>query len=137
MKKNVRLTPGIDPEKWPEGIDRATYGLKTVFAHLGGDYLKPDFTLLDKLEWIKSINSRDKEGRLKAPWNGQLAHHVGCLFAHMTHWQLSKDNGFEHTYLIESDGLNPSLLAVPVEAIGSVVHHAPKDYDGGAVCSFA
>lgn len=129
VKKNVRLTSGIDPETWPEGLDRAVYGLKTVFAHLGGNYLAPDFTLLDNLPWIKSINSRDENGRLRAPWNGQLARHVGCLFAHMTHWQLSKDNGLEHTYLVESDGLNPLLLSVPVEAVGSVAHHAPKDYD--------
>ena len=47
----------------------------------------------------------------------------------MTHWQLSKDNGFEHSYLIETDGLNPSLIAIPVGALGSVVHNAPKDYD--------
>lgn len=129
VKKNVRLIPGIDPVKWPQGLDRAAYGLKTVLERLGGDYLKPDFTLLDNLPWIKSINSRDRNGKLKAPWNGLLSRHVGSLFTHINHWQLSKDNGHNHTYLVESDGLNPSLLAIPVGAIGSVVHNAPKDYD--------
>jgi hypothetical protein len=46
-------TPGVDASKWPAGIDRAVYGLKTVFKHLAGDYLKPDFRLLADLAWVK------------------------------------------------------------------------------------
>ena len=36
------------------------------------------------------------------------------------------NDGNEHTYLLESDGLNPMTLAVPIGSIGSIVHHAPK-----------
>ena len=119
----------MDPNLWPKGIDRAVYGLKTVFELLGGDYLKPDFNLIANLPWIKSLAARDDEGRIAPPWDGQLTHHVGCLFAHMAQWQLAKDAGNEHTYLLESDGLNPSLLSIPVGSLGSVARNAPRDYD--------
>ena len=129
VSTNIRLVPGVDPNLWPKGIDRAVYGLKTVFELLGGDYLKPDFNLIANLPWIKSLAARDDEGRIAPPWDGQLTHHVGCLFAHMAQWQLAKDAGNEHTYLLESDGLNPSLLSIPVGSLGSVARNAPRDYD--------
>ena len=47
----------------------------------------------------------------------------------MAQWQLAKDAGNEHTYLLESDGLNPSLLSIPVGSLGSVARNAPRDYD--------
>ena len=128
VKKNVRLTPGIDALAWPKGLEMAMYSLKTVFKNLGGSYTKPDFKLLDGMEWIQSINSRDPKGRLNGPWVS-LSHHVGCLYAHMYQWQLAADNKNKHTYVLESDGLNPALLAVPVESLGTIVQHAPKDYD--------
>ena len=129
VSTNIRLVPGVDPNLWPKGIDRAVYGLKTVFELLGGDYLEPDFNLIANLPWIKSLAARNDEGRLAPPWDGQLTHHVGCLFAHMAQWQLAKDAGNEHTYLLESDGLNPSLLSIPVGSLGSVARNAPRDYD--------
>jgi hypothetical protein len=129
VSANIRLVPGVDPNLWPKGIDRAVYGLKTVFELLGGDYLEPDFNLIANLPWIKSLAARNDEGRIAPPWDGQLTHHVGCLFAHMAQWQLAKDAGNEHTYLLESDGLNPSLLAIPVGSLGSVARNAPRDYD--------
>ena len=46
---------------------------------------------------------------------------MGCLFAHMLNWQLAADNGNKHTYVMESDGLDPALLAVPVGALGRAV----------------
>ena len=61
VSTNIRLVPGVDPNLWPKGIDRAVYGLKTVFELLGGDYLKPDFNLIANLPWIKSLAARDDE----------------------------------------------------------------------------
>ena len=123
----------MDPTLWPKGIDRAVYGLKTVFELLGGDYLKPDFNLIANLPWINVLATREETtGRLAKDWrdNPRLAHHVGCLFAHMAQWQLAADEGLQiATYLLESDGLNPSLLSIPVGSLGSVARNAPRDYD--------
>jgi hypothetical protein len=35
----------------------------------------------------------------------------------MSQWQLAKDNGNEHTYVVNADGLNPWLLSVPVVSL--------------------
>ena len=56
-------------------------------------------------------------------------HHVGCLFAHLAQWQLAADSGNKHTFIFESDGFLPGLLAVPVAALGDIQHQAPEDYD--------
>ena len=44
-------------------------------------------------------------------------HHFGCLFAHLAQWQLAADSGNKHTFIFESDGFLPGLLAVPVAAL--------------------
>ena len=134
VRENVRLVPGVDPTQWPTrgGLERAVYGLKTVFALLGGDYRAPDFHLVEDLPWINVLATREeKTGRLAKDWrdNPRLAHHVGCLFAHMAQWQLAADEGLSDAYLLESDGLDPSLLSVPVGALGAVAQNAPSDYD--------
>ena len=150
VKKNVRLTPSVDATRWPHDLDQAVYALKSVFENLGGYYREPDLSLVKDLPWIKALDARDRRGRLREPWNGGLvASRVSTLFAHMSQWQLAKDNGNEHTYVVNADGLNPWLLSVPVVslfqssygqldtdvvfhsqgALGSVVRNAPKDYD--------
>ena len=131
VKKNVRLTPTVDAARWPRDLDRAVYALKSVFGELGGDYREPDLTLVKDLSWIKAVDARDTRGRLREPWNGDLvASRVSALFSHMAQWQLARDNGNEHTYVVDArDGLNPWLLSVPVSALGSIAHNAPKDYD--------
>lgn len=131
VKKNVRLTPTVDAARWPRDLDRAVYALKSVFGELGGDYREPDLTLVKDLSWIKAVDARDARGRLREPWNGDLvASRVSALFSHMAQWQLARDNGNEHTYVVDArDGLNPWLLSVPVSALGSIAHNAPKDYD--------
>ena len=107
------------------------YALKSVFDELGGDYREPDLTLVKDLPWIKAVDARSKRGKLREPWNGDLvASRVSALFSHMAQWQLARDNGNEHTYVVDArDGLNPWLLSVPVGALGSIAHNAPKDYD--------
>lgn len=131
VKKNVRLTPTVDATRWPHDLDRAVYALKSVFDELGGDYREPDLTLVKDLPWIKAVDARSKRGKLREPWNGDLvASRVSALFSHMAQWQLARDNGNEHTYVVDArDGLNPWLLSVPVGALGSIAHNAPKDYD--------
>ena len=47
----------------------------------------------------------------------------------MAQWQLAADEGLSDAYLLESDGLDPSLLSVPVGALGAVAQNAPSDYD--------
>ena len=118
MKKNVRLTPSVDATRWPHDLDQAVYALKSVFEDLGGDYREPDLSLVKDLPWIKALDARDRRGRLREPCNGGLvASRVSTLFAHMSQWQLAKDNGNEHTYVVNADGLNPWLLSVPVVSL--------------------
>ena len=125
----VRVVPGVDAMKWPKSLDRSVYALKSVFTQLNGDYLTPDFTLLKGLPWLESISNRDaKTGKLAPPWV-EISHHVGCLFAHMTYWQTALDNNLQDAFIFESDGLNPSLLSVPVGSLGAVAKNAPSDYD--------
>ena len=128
VSQNVRITAGIDPKLWPEGLDRTVYALKSVFANLGGDYLHPDFTLLKGLDWIEAPNSRDLDGKIAGAW-APLERHVGLLFGHFYQWQLAKDAGNKATIIIDNNGLDPVKLAVPVTSLGAIVDHAPTDFD--------
>jgi len=128
VSKNVKITAGVDPTMWPEGLDRAVYALKSIFESLGGDYLHPDFTLLKGLDWIEAPNSRDLDGKIAGAW-APLERHVGSLFGHLYQWQLAKDAGNKATIVVDSDGLDPVKLAVPVTSFGAIIDHAPADFD--------
>ena len=128
VSQNVKIAAGVDPKVWPEGLDRTVYALKSVFKNLGGDYLHPDFTLLKGLDWIEAPNSRDLDGKIAGAW-APLERHVGLLFGHFYQWQLAKDAGNEATIIVDTDGLDPVKLAVPVTSFGAIVDHAPTDFD--------
>ena len=128
VAKNVKVTAAVDPNTWPEGLDRSVYALKTVFEKRGGDYLHPDFSLLHGLDWIDAPMSRDLDGKIAGAW-AALSHHVGELFGHMYQWQLAKDACNNATLIVDSDGLSPARLSVPVSSFGAIVDHAPKDFD--------
>ena len=128
VSKNVKITASVNPKMWPEGLDRAVYALKTVFEVLGYDYLHPDFSALKGLDWIEAPNSRDLDGKIAGAW-AALSKHVGTLFGHMYQWQLAKDAGNTHTIIVDTGGLSPSTLGVPVSSFGAIVDHAPEDFD--------
>lgn len=128
VSKNVRITANVDPNAWPDGLDRSVYALKTVFEKLGGDYLHPDFSLLNGLEWIDAPLSRDLDGKIAGAW-AALSHHVGTLFGHMYQWQLAKDSRNNATLIVDTDGLNPARLSVPVSSFGAIADHAPANFD--------
>ena len=128
VSKNVKITASVNPKKWPDGLDRAVYALKSVFEILGGDYLHPDFSLLKGLDWIEAPNSRDLDGKIAGAW-GALSNHVGTLFGHMYQWQLAKDSMNKATIIVDSDGLAPTKLGVPVSSFGAIIDNAPAEYD--------
>jgi hypothetical protein len=128
VSDNVRITAGVSTVKWPDGMDRAVYALKSIFQRRGGDYLSPDLTLLSGLDWLEAANMRDIDGKINGAW-APLAHHVGEVFSHFYQWQLAKDAGNNATIIVSADGLNPLYLAVPVSSFGAIVDHAPKSYD--------
>ena len=128
VSKNVKITASLNPKKWPDGLDRAVYALKSIFEILGGDYLHPDFSLLKGLDWIEAPNSRDLDGKIAGAW-AALSNHVGTLFGHMYQWQLAKDSMNKATIIVDSDGLAPTKLAVPVSSFGAIIDNAPADYD--------
>jgi len=128
VSKNVKITASVNPKMWPEGLDRSVYALKTVFEVLGYDYLHPDFSALKGLDWIEAPNSRDLDGKIAGAW-AALSKHVGTLFGHMYQWQLAKDAGNNYTIIVDTGGLSPSTLGVPVSSFGAIVDHAPEDFD--------
>ena len=128
VSKNVKIIASLNPKKWPDGLDRAVYALKTVFEILEGDYLHPDFSLLKGLDWIEAPNSRDLDGKIAGAW-AALSNHVGTLFGHMYQWQLAKDSMNKATIIVGSDGLAPTKLAVPVSSFGAIIDNAPAEYD--------
>jgi hypothetical protein len=111
VSQNVKIAAGVDPKVWPEGLDRTVYALKSVFKNLGGDYLHPDFTLLKGLDWIEAPNSRDLDGKIAGAWAPL------------------ERAGNEATIIVDTDGLDPVKLAVPVTSFGAIVDHAPTDFD--------
>lgn len=127
VKRNLRATPGVDIRKWPERIDVAEYAVSGVLTHTA----HPDsLEGLRGLPWLDILLKRDaRSGKVTDPVLLELSHHFGCLFAHMTQWQLAADLGNRDTFVFESDGFSDALLGVPVSALGDVQHRAPADYD--------
>ena len=85
--------------------------------------LHPDFSALKGLDWDEGAEFAD----LILP--GPVSKHVGTLFGHMYQWQLARAPGNNHTIIVDTGGLSPSTLGVPVSSFGAIVDHAPEDFD--------
>ena len=76
--------------EWPERIEVANYAVAGVLALTA----HPDSLQgLQSLPWLDVLTKRDGEGKLSDPAALSLSHHFGCLFAHLTQWQLAADLG--------------------------------------------
>lgn len=136
VRRNVRATPGVDIELWPEKLDVAEYAVSGVVARarLAAMKEEPDAThtdqaILGSLPWLDILTKRNKRGKITNPDLLERAHHFGCLLAHLGQWQLARDVGNADTMVFESDGFLPGLLGVPVSSLGAVQQYAPEDYD--------
>ena len=125
---NVRATPGVDIPEWPRRLDVAEYAVSGILAQT--EHPEDMKEAFENLPWLNYLTNRDpKTGKVTDPDVLLRQHHVGCLFAHLAQWQLAADSGNKHTFIFESDGFLPGLLAVPVAALGDIQHQAPEDYD--------
>ena len=125
---NVRATPGVDISEWPRRLDVAEYAVSGILAQT--EHPEDMEKAFENLPWLNYLTNRDpKTGKVTDPDVLLRQHHVGCLFAHLAQWQLAADSGNKHTFIFESDGFLPGLLAVPVAALGDIQHQAPEDYD--------
>jgi len=125
VKELVRLTPGVNIHDWPEKENIAQYALKSVLENKAEDM---EFS---KMPWLSFYASRDNDGHFRDKFAEErhLEHHIGCLFAHMFQFQLAYDSGYKHTFMLESDAWDPSLIALPFSAYDTLVENAPQDYD--------
>ena len=125
---NVRATPGVDISEWPRHLDVAEYAVSGILAQT--EHPEDMKEAFKNLPWLDVLTTRDpKTGGVTDPDVLLRQHHFGCLFAHLAQWQLAADSGNKHTFIFESDGFLPGLLAVPVAALGDIQHQAPGDYD--------
>ena len=143
--RNVRATPGVDIELWPEKVDVARYAVSGVVARARialetadtdsdsepstRTKTHTDAAILGGLPWLDILTSVDDNGKVTDPELLSRGHHFGCLLAHMAQWQMASDVGNKDTMVFESDGFLPGLLGVPVSGLGAVQQHAPDDYD--------
>jgi len=128
VRENVRAVPGVDVLRWPRDVDFAEYAVSGVLAHT--QHPEDPARALGELPWVNALVRRDpRSGRMTDEESLRLSHHFGCLFAHVAQWQMSLDEGAEHTFVFESDGFEPGLLGVPVSALGAIQRAAPRDYD--------
>jgi hypothetical protein len=126
----LELSPGVDPLAWPAHFEDAEYGVRGLEAMLYQNETarREGVTDIGQMGWVQAVQeARDNAKYLPAHWQ-RLAHHVGCLFAHLHQWQKAADRGWDDTIIMESDAAgNPGT--VPASAFQDIVNHHPSDYD--------
>jgi len=123
IKRLVTVSKGIDATAWPHNANLAEYAVKDVRKmreKLGGTLMQ--------LPWVQIIDlaKQQPDGTLPPEWR-RLAHHVGCLYAHMFQWQLAKEKGLKKAIIFESDG--PGSSDLPFVELQRAIDRMPADAD--------
>lgn len=126
LDRYVKISPGVNAYNWPNKIEDALYGVKRIEEMLEADPVN-DLNI-GSLYYVSALESARNagDGRLPEGWTG-IAHHVGCMFAHLYQWQYAWDKGWQDVIIFESDA--PWNLGVPAFALQDIVDHQPSDYD--------
>lgn len=123
LKDIVFFSKGVDATAWPDNMHLAEYAVRDVRKQAG----ELGHTVMD-LPWLQimELSKQTKDGKLPVEWR-RLAHHVGCLYAHLAQWQLVKDMGLKHALIFESDGVGKADL--PFAELPTAISKLPSDAD--------
>jgi hypothetical protein len=123
LKDIVFFSKGVDATAWPDNMHLAEYAVRDVRKQAG----ELGHTIMD-LPWLQimELSKQTKDGKLPVEWR-RLAHHVGCLYAHLAQWQLVKDMGLKHALIFESDGVGKADL--PFTELPTAISKLPRDAD--------
>ena len=126
LDRHVKISPGVNAYNWPNKIEDALYGVKRIEELLESD--PENERNIGSLYYVSALESARSaaNGRLPEGFFG-IAHHVGCMFAHLHQWQHAWDKGWQDVIIFESDA--PWNLGVPAFALQDIIDHQPSDYD--------
>ena len=123
LKRLVTVSKGVDATAWPDNTHLVEYAVKdirTLAAQHGN--------VLAELPWVQIIelSKQTQDGRLPVEWR-RLAHHVGCMYAHLFQWQLVKEQKLKKALIFESDGVQQTDL--PFAEAQQAIDRLPEDAD--------
>ena len=123
LKRLVTVSKGVDATAWPDNTHLVEYAVKdirTLAAQHGN--------VLAELPWVQIIelSKQTQDGRLPVEWR-RLAHHVGCMYAHLFQWQLVKEQKLKKALIFESDGVQQTDL--PFAEAQNAIDRLPEDAD--------
>ena len=123
LKRLVTISKGIDASAWPDNTHLVEYAVKDVRKLASQHGAK-----LAELPWLQIIDlsKQTKDGKLPVEWR-RLAHHVGCMYAHLFQWQLVKERGLKKALIFESDGIEHTDF--PLVETQKAIDMMPKDAD--------
>jgi len=123
LKRMVTISKGIDASAWPDNTHLVEYAVKDIRKLASRRGAK-----LMELPWLQIIDlsKQTKDGKLPVEWR-RLAHHVGCMYAHLFQWQLVKERGLKKALIFESDGVEHTDM--PLVETQRAIDMMPKDAD--------
>jgi hypothetical protein len=137
----AQTTIGITAAKWPEQIKEAEWAIEPIRKlneelfdtnkyHYSEKFVKENERTahsLKNLRWIGVIDERnEKSGKLPKDKVG-LAHHIGCLFAHLHAWRsVTEQLGKQRAWIMESDGNEVPDRTLEMKQL---LRNVPDDFD--------
>ena len=137
----AQTTLGITAAEWPKNIKEAEWAVAPIRElnkeffntnkyHYSSKFMKelertPDS--LENMPWIGLIDERNpKTGKLTKDRMG-IAHHVGCLFAHLHAWRdVHEQLGHTRAWVMESDG---NEIPDRTLEMRQLLRNVPDDFD--------
>ena len=137
----AQTTLGITAAEWPKNIKEAEWAVAPIRElneeffdtkkyHYSSKFMKelertPDS--LANMPWIGLIDERNpKTGKLTKDRMG-IAHHVGCLFAHLHAWRdVHEQLGHTRAWVMESDG---NEIPDRTLEMRQLLRNVPDDFD--------
>ena len=137
----AQTTLGVTAAEWPKNIKEAEWAVAPIRElnkeffdtkkyHYSSKFMKeldrtPDS--LANVPWIGLIDERDpKTGKLTEDRMG-IAHHVGCLFAHLHAWRdVHEQLGHTRAWIMESDG---NEIPDRTLEMRQLLRNVPDDFD--------
>ena len=137
----AQTTLGITAAEWPKNIEEAEWAVAPIRTlnkeffdmkkyRYSAKFMKelgrtPDS--LENMPWIGLIDERNpKTGKLTKDRMG-IAHHVGCLFAHLHAWRdVHEQLGHTRAWIMESDG---NEIPDRTLEMRQLLRNVPDDFD--------
>jgi hypothetical protein len=134
---------GANAMEWPENLSDAEYGVEPLRIFNRENFKMPNWRTddvrrnkdnLKGIPWVSSIDERNPTSGMLGDGRIQIAHHIGCMYAHFNAWRAVDDMAYEQgddkiypAWIMEADNYVEKGQMKP--RMERLLKNAPKDYD--------